>query len=211
MNLWLAYVSYPITTARYLEKALRKNHLVTTIGPHVSLEQLKQWGIDSTAFTISSQEIPTDYEPDLIEIIKNSVTPPDFFIWIESVHGYFPRNIEKLPCPRACYLIDNHLNFEWQKHWARQFDFVFIAQREYLEAFLAEGISSVHWLPLGCDPEIHSPPPSEKIHQISFVGARHKGFPREKLLEKISAQFPLFQKRAYLDVMAKIFSQSKII
>ena len=40
MNLWLAYVSYPITTARYLEKAFRKNHQVTTIGPQVSSEQL---------------------------------------------------------------------------------------------------------------------------------------------------------------------------
>ncbi len=211
MNLWLSYVSYPITTAVYLEKAFRKNHRVTTIGPQVTSEQLTQWGIDPLLFEISAQEIPTGNEPDLLEILKSAPFPPDFFIWIESVHGFFPRHIDQLPCPTACYLIDNHLNFEWHKHWAKQFDFVFIAQKEYLDDFRAAGIHAVHWLPLACDPEMHCPTPSPQIREISFVGAPHKGFPREKLLHQIAAHFPLFQKRAYREEMSQIFAESKII
>ncbi|MES2307948.1 MAG: glycosyltransferase [Verrucomicrobiota bacterium] len=211
MNIWLAYVSYPITTAVYLEKAFRKNHSVTTLGPQVTPEQLSQWGMSDLSLPISSQDIPTDYEPDLQALIQKESTPPDLFLWIESVHGFYPKNIDKLSCPSACYLIDSHLNFEWQKLWAKNFDFVFIAQQEYIDHFQAAGIQHVHWLPLGCDPEVHSVAPRSKIHQISFVGSPHKGFPRERFLQQISIQFPLFQTRAYLQEMASIFAESKIV
>jgi hypothetical protein len=36
MNLWLAYVSYPITTARYLEKTLHKIERAAVVSPQGS-------------------------------------------------------------------------------------------------------------------------------------------------------------------------------
>ncbi|KAB2840962.1 MAG: hypothetical protein F9K45_08440, partial [Melioribacteraceae bacterium] len=131
--IWLGYVSYPVTTAVYFERALRKKYNVVTIGPMITDEVIKAWKLENMKLEVKPQQIPVEGNVD-IEALYNSVNEnlkPDIFIWVESVHGYFPQNIKKLKIPTACYLIDTHLHLKTHIEWASHFDNAFIAQREY--------------------------------------------------------------------------------
>jgi hypothetical protein len=43
-KIWLSYVSYPVTTAVYFERALRKDYDVTTCGPMITPGIMKKMG-----------------------------------------------------------------------------------------------------------------------------------------------------------------------
>ncbi|KHE90219.1 MAG: hypothetical protein SCABRO_04054 [Candidatus Scalindua brodae] len=45
MNILLSYASIPVTTAVYLEKAMRRSCGVITHGPTISREILEQWDL----------------------------------------------------------------------------------------------------------------------------------------------------------------------
>ena len=57
------------------------------------------------------------------------------------------------PRPNACWLIDTHLGYETRLAWARQFDWVFVAQKEAVEKMAVDGVVA-HWLPLACSPNL---------------------------------------------------------
>ncbi|MES2309290.1 MAG: glycosyltransferase [Verrucomicrobiota bacterium] len=213
LRLWLAYVSYPVTTAAYFERAFRKRMKVTTLGPKIDEFVIESWNLKNMKVPVVDHDIPLPYEYDLESLyLQTSVEQrPDCFLWIESVYGHFPKNIHKLPCPRICYLIDSHISLNWHLEWAKQFDLVFIAQREYIPAFQAAGIQNVHWLPLGCDPEIHAKTTSTKEYEVGFVGSIVEGHPRSLLLEKIKSNFNLHVRRCFWTEMAEVFSKSKMV
>jgi len=212
IKVWLAFVSYPVTTAVYFERALRRRCRTTTIGPKLPHELIDKWQLHNMNLPITDQDIPTGANPDMAQILAgtNPADHPDLYLWIESVGGYYPLNLEALPCPKACYLIDSHLNLPMHLEWAKQFDVVFIAQREYLDEFRKLGMQA-HWLPLGCDPEVHSRHALQKIHPVGFVGGVQSGSRREALLKKLSSQVALHYERCFWDDMAKLFSQSLIV
>ncbi len=212
-KIWLSYVSYPVTTAVYLERALRKISLLTTLGPMLPEELIEQWHLQRMKAPVLPHDILTDFSPDMAAILAatDPADHPDLYLWVESVRGHHPRNLQALPCPKACYLIDSHLNLSWHLEWARQFDYVFIAQREYLDSFTEQG-SNAHWLPLGCDPEIHTSLDLLKQHDVGFVGSLTSNNPRRtELLKMLSEQVDLHAERCFLDDMATVFSASKII
>lgn len=212
-KVWLDYVSYPVTTAMYLERALRKISRLTTLGPMLPEALIEQWHLQSMKAPVLPHDIPTEFSPDLAGILAATgpAEQPDLYLWVESVGGHHPRNLTALSCPKACYLIDSHLNLSWHLEWARQFDFVFIAQREYLERFRAQG-SNAHWLPLGCDPDIHTSCDVLKQHDVGFVGSLTSNNPRRtELLQILSAQVNLHAERCFLTDMARVFSASKIV
>ncbi len=212
-KIWLSYVSYPVTTAVYFERALRKDYDVTTCGPMITPKIIKKWDLENLNLEIKPQEIPLNGNADIASII-NSLTPetkPDYFIWIESIQGNFPNNISKLNIPSACYLIDSHIKLELHLDWAKHFDFVFIAQREYIQNFKDAGIQNVFWLPLGCDIEIHSKLSDSKRHDISFIGSISENTRRSYLIEKLKTKFNFYFERSFWLDMAKVFSESKIV
>jgi len=47
MNIMLSYVAYPVTTAVYLERALRQLATVTTIGPRFPEELITAWKLEN--------------------------------------------------------------------------------------------------------------------------------------------------------------------
>jgi len=212
-NIWLAYVSYPVTTAVYLERTLRKISRLTTLGPKLPEELIEQWYLQNMKAPVLPLDITTDFTPDMASILAatDPAEQPDLYLWVESVGGHHPRNLQALACPKACYLIDSHLNLSWHLEWACQFDYVFIAQREYLDSFRAQGCN-VHWLPLGCDPEIHAPLDLLKQHDVGFVGSLTSNNPRRtELLRMLSEQVNLHAERCFLTDMARVFSASKIV
>jgi len=211
-HVWLACIAYPVSTAVYFERALRKICRTTTIGPTLSnelIERLKQLGM-----TLPSHEldITTDTTPDMEQIIADTdpANYPELYLWVETGGGYYPLNLDAMPCPKACYLIDSHLYLDFHLEWAKQFDMVFIAQREYLDDFRRQG-TRAHWLPLGCDPEVHRRFEMQKLHSIGFVGGIKSGSRREVLLSKLASQLPVHYERCYWDDMARLFSQSQIV
>lgn len=212
LHVWLAYVAYPITTAVYFERALRQSCQTTTVGPPLPPDLIDKWQLHDMKLPLKEQDISTGFKPDMGEIL-GSVPPeqhPDLYIWIESVGGYCPLNLGALPCPKVCYLIDSHLNLPAHLEWAKQFDMVFIAQREYLDDFRKLGVK-VHWLPLACDPEVHRKHDVLKIHPVGFVGGVMSGSRREILLTKLASQIPVHYERCFWDDMARLFSQSQIV
>jgi tetratricopeptide (TPR) repeat protein len=214
-KIWLSYVSYPVTTAVYFERALRKDYDVTTCGPMITPGIMKKWELENMKLEVKPQEIPLDGNIDIASLIK-SLHPdykPDYFIWIESVNGNYPQNIDKLNIPTVCYFIDSHLSNNLKLHldWGKNFDFVFIAQKEYLPEFKKAGIKNVYWLPLGCDVEIHSKQSNYKKHDISFVGSIGGNTRRVRLLNELKSKFDLYYERCFWLDMAKVFSESKIV
>ncbi len=213
MKIWLSYVSYPVTTAVYFERALRKEHEVITVGPSISDHIIKEWNLENMKLEVVHHNISTDASPDFLDLFNRQTEnkKPEFLLWVESVGGFQPRNIEKLPIPKACYLIDSHINLKMHLEISKVYDHVFIAQREYLDDFRKAGIKNVHWLPLGADPEIHSKFSQVKKHDIGFVGSVHPGTRREVLLNGLARGFNLYKERSFWTDMSRVFSESKMV
>ncbi len=212
LHVWLACISYPVSTLTYFERAFRKRCRTTTIGPSLScelVERLHQLGMNLPQ---NELDITTDVNPDMKQVLANTDPSnyPGLYLWIETGGDYYPSNLHALPCLKVCYLVDTHLYLDVHLDWAKQFDMVFIAQREYLDKFRAQGIR-VHWLPLGCDPDVHCRFDVPKIHSVGFVGGIKEGSRREALLTSLTRQIPVHYERCYLSEMAKVFSQSKIV
>lgn len=211
-TLWLAYVPYPVTTAVYLEKVLRTRLRTVKIGPEFPAELVEEWHLQDLRRPFLPPDMLTSFTPDMGEIIRNTAPAdmPSLYLWVESVGGYFPENLDALPCTKACYLIDSHLNLAWHLKWAEKFDHAFIAQREYLQQFRDRGMNA-HWLPLGCDPEVHAPIPVEKTHDICFVGSLSHNPRRQKLLETLDRELGIYCRRCWWDEMARVYAESRIV
>lgn len=206
----LAYAPYPVTTAVYLERALRKSCRVTTVGPLFPDEKIEEWHLQNLRVPFFQQDIVSSPEPDMAELLAaNPALVPDLYLWVESVGGHFPQNLAALPCPKACYLVDTHLNLDWHLTWAKNFDFTFLAQQEYVERFRAAGLNA-HWLPLACDPEIHAAANIAKQHDLSFVGSLSHNPRRQDLLRRLDETIGVYCERCWWDDMARVISESRI-
>ncbi len=169
----LSYVSYPATTARYVEDALRRTHDVLTLGPSINAGLIKAWNLEKMGEAVKPHDLPCGPDVDVRKVVMALPEGwrPGLFLWVESVNGFAPRHIPKLDCPTACYLIDSHMSLSLHLEWARRFDHVFVAQREYIPQFLDAGCPRVYWLPLACDPAMHGTVETPKLHDIGFVGS----------------------------------------
>ncbi len=213
-SVWLDYAYYPATTAHYLRRAFEKKHQVVTSGASMPAEVLKIWNLENMKAPILNQDIPRAVARDAQSILARMPKgfTPDFFLWVESGLDGPPAGLEMLAIPKAAYFIDTHLHIENHINLARQFDVVFLAQREYIPAFKERGIANVHWLPLGCDPEIHGKREMAKIYDIGFAGSitpQHQR--RAALLEKLQRRFNVKIERVFLEEMAELYSASKIV
>lgn len=213
LTIWLSYVSYPVTTAVFFERALRKNYNVITCGPVITDEVIKRWNLENMKLEVKPLDLPLDPDVDILEIYNQAPKEikPDIFLWIESVNGNYPKNIKDLNIPTACYFVDSHLNLPMHLEWGKNFDFVFIAQREYIPEFIKAGIQNVFWLPLACDKELLKSNGEQKTHNLGFVGSISGNKRRELLLAQLIKNFNLYYERCFWDEMARVFAESKIV
>jgi len=211
LHIWLAYVNYPITTAVYLKRALQQmGHTVTTIGPPLPEEAIALWGLQNMKLPLAPQDIDTSFTPDMAEIWEQTppAERPDLYLWVESVNGHNPQNLQQVTCPKACYLIDTHYHLDHALEIAKDFDYVFIAQLVDLEEFKAAH-PRVYWLPLACDPEIHGRQKIAKKYEVSFVGGMNER--RKALLDHLAGRFSVHHERSFWTDMARTFSASRIV
>ncbi len=211
MTVWLSYVSYPVTTAMYLERALRSLCRVVTVGPQLPDSYISSWSLENMKLPIMPLDIDTDVDMDMERLLaQNShLEQPDLFLWVESAVVSI-KGIECLPCPSACYLIDSHIMLDIHLQLARRFDYVFIAQREYLERFRQVN-PRTYWLPLGCDPEVHCRFDLPKCYDAGFVGSVKPGSRRDTLLRELGKDVDLHYERCFWHDMARVFSKSRIV
>ncbi|MBI4506137.1 MAG: glycosyltransferase [Chloroflexi bacterium] len=113
--------------------------------------------------------------------------------------------------PSAWWVIDTHLQYDWDYHKAQRFDFVFAAQRDGAQRLRADGIAHVFWLPLAANPLLHRPVPVPKSYDWCFVGRLFPGT-RSELVHLLREHFPnCFVGEAYGDEMARILSASRVV
>jgi glycosyltransferase involved in cell wall biosynthesis/tetratricopeptide (TPR) repeat protein len=213
-NILMDFVSYPATTAHYLERAFRKNHNVITCGSQINEEIIKLWNLEALNWDVTPQDIFRGNQTTLKEVmtqLPNEWTP-DFYLWVETGLSDIPIDLSQLQLPKVCYLIDTHINFEKHIDISRNFDFVFLAQKAYVQPMIQAGIKNVAWLPLACDPEIHGKVNVLKKCDVGFVGSiSSKADRRKTILDKINKQFDLDCQRKFMNEMAEHFSASRII
>jgi len=199
MHIALGYRWFPTAAGYHIERALLSlGHRVTYVG----LSAAGRPGYDNS--------VP------LAEVLAGLPESLDLFLWIDPAGRYFPFNIEDLPVPTACYLIDVHLG-TWRYQTARFFDLVFIAQKDYLERFRrAAGHDQVYWLPLAAAPDVHRDWGLPRIYDVGFVGniARaHRKTARVRRLGLIAGRFHTndFYRTYMPEEVGKVYSQSRIV
>ncbi|MEW6327174.1 MAG: glycosyltransferase [Thermodesulfobacteriota bacterium] len=113
--------------------------------------------------------------------------------------------------PSAWWVIDTHMQFDWDREKAYYFDMVFAAQKDGAEKLRRAGVKNVFWLPLACDPEIHAKIDIPKKFDWCFVGHINCK-ERVELIELLKKRFPnCFVGQAFGKEMAGIFSASRIV
>lgn len=213
-NILMNYVSYPVTTAHYMERALRKAHNVVTAGAMITKEIIQQWNLEALNWKVAPQDIPCDASAPLSHMLSqlSEGWNPDLYFWVETGLGSIPPDLKDHSIPKACYLIDSHIHFERHKEIARHFDFIFLAQKAYVEPMKTAGYKQVFWLPLGCDPEIHGEKNRDEKYDVGFVGSLTTAHVRrKKLLDRIDEHFSLHCDRKFMDEMAEVFSECRIV
>jgi spore maturation protein CgeB/tetratricopeptide (TPR) repeat protein len=213
-NILMDFVSYPATTAHYMERALRQKHNVMTCGAQINDEVKKCWNLEALNWEVTSQDIPRGNATSLKQVLDQLPQgwKPDFYFWLETGLSSIPTDLHEHDLPKICYLIDTHINFDKHVDIASNFDFIFLAQKAYVEKMIDAGIKNVFWLPLACDPDIHGKVEQEKKWDVGFVGTIPKTQNRRKtLLERIDSRFNLSCERKFMDEMAEHYSRSKIV
>ncbi len=213
-NILMDFVSYPVTTAHYLERAFRQNHNVITCGSQVNEEVVKLWNLEALNWEVTPQDIYRGNSTNLHEVMKGLPEgwKPDFYLWIETGLSDIPEDLKQNDMPKVCYLIDTHINYDRHLEIAGNFDFVFLAQKVYVQSMMQAGIKNVAWLPLACDPEIHGKVEVAKKYDVGFVGSiSSKQDRRRNLLDRIQKQFDLDCQRKFMDEMAEHYCKSRII
>ncbi|MFV9507626.1 MAG: CgeB family protein [Oscillochloridaceae bacterium umkhey_bin13] len=196
MNIYICYARDSLTTGNYFEIALkRQGHQVFYIGPAFANNVGYQSNIDLYALSNSG------YLPS-----------PDFVLFIESPASYFPRGLEKISCPTACYIIDIHLGTRLKLQFLPFFDYVFCAQKDYIP-LLQRHHQQVSWLPLACDPVIHGKQSLSKTSEVGFVGNSYASVRRSALLSAIEKEFSIndYHKMYAKELLSTVYSQAKIV
>lgn len=85
------------------------------------------------------------YRPD------GKLPPHSFYIYVDDGRDDITW---ECPKPNAYWAIDTHLGFDYRLWKARQFDYVFCAQREGAQRMRSHGVNAF-WLPLACHPPAH--------------------------------------------------------
>jgi hypothetical protein len=193
MKILLCYRYRPHATATYFERAWQADHELCTV---------------TSPF---NEHAGYAGDVDLMTLLTGGRLQPDLVMLIDPAGEFFPRGWEHLMCPTAVYLVDVHINTSHRLALAPFFDYVFVAQRDYMEHLRAAGCSQIYWLPLACDPEIHQTSMLHQMWDVGFVGQVHSP-DRGRRLQLLAERFKVNDyRRPYArEEIATVYGQSKI-
>lgn len=148
--------------------------------------------------------------PAVLSKIRGRMQPDLILLIDDSLPLFFP-GIEDIDVPTAWYAVDTHLHVSWHRSCAKLFDFVFVAQKDFIDLFQEEPTGNhIQWLPLYCNTRRDKKIDMPKIHDVSFVGSlnRQRNPERVRLMEYIAGHVPLHTATGdYVEV----FNRSKIV
>lgn len=143
----------------------------------------------------------------------------DVFIYIDPSKD-FPLFFEKIKCLTVAYFIDVHRDLNQRIILSNFFDYIFVAQKDFLENFnkvrkLKKKNKFVHWLPLACDPNTHFKKNLKRKLDVSFIGQIDKLASKERYytIKKVMRNFNSnnYKKFYKKKDIGKIYSKSKIV
>ena len=199
MHIAIGYRHFPTAAGFHLERAFQElGHRITYVG-------------------LGAVDHPGYAETTPLDRVLATLDPtPDLFLWVDPAGRYFPPGMEDAPIPTAGYLIDVHLG-HWRQVAARFFDAVFLAQRDYVDAFRRSlGHDQVHWLPLAAAPDVHRDHGLPRVYDVGFVGnmARaHRGTDRARRLRLLAERYRTndFTRQYTPAEVGRVYSQSRIV
>ncbi|MDR1166114.1 MAG: glycosyltransferase [Deltaproteobacteria bacterium] len=133
----------------------------------------------------------------LDSLFNNLRDRPDLIVYTDHLGQHaWPEGLANIyGVPKVYYAVDSPINYWWQKHYARLFDYVFADQKPFARELTSQGIRS-SWLPVGVDSKSYLPAEGEsadKLFDFGFVGvvdaqSRPK---RERLIGLLSQKYTL--------------------
>jgi len=222
LNILLIYPKHPWATAYYLEKALRKKHHVETFDLFQTREYFhlatrkRSLAFGKFTFNIPALSFTRKRKTtNILSIIKEKCkNRPDVIIEIDGIGLLHLEGYKNIDIPTVYYAIDSHVKLEFQKYIASDFDYVFVAQKDYLEDF-RKVTKNVFWLPLAANPEIWSYAQVPKYFDIGFVGStdpRRGGqiYKRAELLTMLRQRYSVIAATCNPKDAAKVYNLCKI-
>ncbi|MDR2461209.1 MAG: glycosyltransferase [Deltaproteobacteria bacterium] len=121
--------------------------------------------------------IPPHQEGYPLDTLFNNLRDrPDIVVYTDHLGIHFwPDGISNIyGIPKVYYAVDTPINFWWQKHFAKLFDYVFVDQKPYVSKLNDLGVHS-SWLPVGVNSNFYLPhadaeSQEEKPYDFGFVG-----------------------------------------
>jgi len=206
--------SNPFSWVPHYVDAFRARCEVITVGPALTREKLAEWDMLRYESWLKPNDVPIahDATPDLRDVLPSG-WGPHLVVGIAQADTAILRTAARFACPTALIAIDT-----WQCPddylFARQFDFVFAAQREFVPLLTAAGARYVEWLPLACAPDAHHPISSERDFDVSFVGSwKHRVHRRRAgLLSALQKNFRVAaQDRVFGEDVCDIMCRGKLM
>ena len=206
-NILMLYHFSPPTTANYLARAFRaEGHDVRTSGTMASIQGFK------TPYRLWGPHTYPLGEHETLDMGRLGDWKPDLILWVES-GGARSAMIDVLETniPTAGYFIDSHNpdKLAWNKRFAPLFDYRFEAMRPWCDELDAE------WLPLACDPEIHTPRVYSEEYDLAWVGGPWGASPlykrRFEAMARLQQRYRCnFVSGVYFEDMADVYGSAKI-
>ena len=190
------------STAMYLERALQKEHNVVSIG-------INPWYPAEPK--VYPKKIRKLLKKEYHSKVSSQFVNFDLILVVGPVRQRFDFN--SFDTPTAYWAIDSHLKFDKhiKKTRVQDYDFLFVAQKDYIPKYKEKGCKNVYWLPLACDPEIHKQHNFSLKYDLCFIGSLGPDSPRKEIILKLQKEFNMFVGQRYLHDMALTYSQSKMV
>jgi spore maturation protein CgeB len=219
VNILIVYYWDPRWIGASCQKALSQAHHVE----HFDLRQTPGYT------TRLGKSLCIGRRTDVSKVISQCSREPDLAIEIDGYGSFHLAGYRSLGIPTAYWAIDSHINLDFQRNIASDFDCVFVAQKDYTDSF-RQVADHVSWLPLAVDPETHRRFTVDKQFDIGYVGsfydperlAEHSKLAafwfsqtafkeRMRLLKHLSAKYNLVvSNNAWGENQAKVYNLCKI-
>ena len=147
----------------------------------------------------------------LPSLLANLPEPPDCVIHQEHLGKRFIlTEIDAAPCPTIFWACDPHLNFFWQRHYARQFTATASTQPQLTAAFAAAGAARTAWITWHGHKRPFIPFAS-RHHTLAFVGRLTPNRRRRQWFADHLAAYGLVPSQAaYGEAMAAVYDDARI-
>src|SRR3989442_4990918 len=183
-------------------------HLVDPLRAHgheviAAFEESPALAVPGVPFDVRALWRRLPFAPDLL-LVADTLGPQAL-----------PFGLEDVPVPRVYYAVDVHMNFFWQRYYARLFDLVLVAQKDYVPVFDVPA----RWLPWGADQRVFRERGLARVRDLVFAGTvdpatRPK---RAAIVACLRERFGLetfgesVEKRLTWEEMGALFASSKIV